>query len=56
MEKQKNKNSFTDAPQATHLAVDLIHLLEENTLDNQVVIDALDIVLKDFKNKQARST
>lgn len=52
MDEQKNKNSPADAPQAVHLAVDLIQLLEENQIDNQMAVDALEIVLKDFKNKQ----
>ncbi|MFT7052915.1 MAG: hypothetical protein ACJAU1_000465 [Psychromonas sp.] len=40
-------------PQSVQLAVDLIQLLEENKIDKQVILDALEIVLKDFKNKQA---
>ncbi|WP_372880702.1 YbaM family protein [Psychromonas sp.] len=52
MDKQKNNNSLADAPQAVHLAVDLIQLLEENKIDNQLAVDALEIVLQDFKNKQ----
>lgn len=54
MDKPENKNMQVDMPQAIHLAVDLIQLLEENTLDNEVVIEALDIALKDFKNKKIR--
>jgi len=52
MNSQKNNNPLTGAPQSIQLAVDLIQLLEENQIDNQVVLDALEIVLKDFKNKQ----
>lgn len=50
---KKDNPLLANAPQAVQLAVDLIQLLEENQIDKQVVLDALEIVLKDFKNKQA---
>lgn len=34
------------------LAVDLIQILEENNLENDTVIAALKITLKDFERKQ----
>jgi len=40
------------APKHIQLAVDLIDLLETNNIDTEVVIQALEIVLKDFKQKQ----
>jgi len=48
----KDNSLLANAPQSVQLAVDLIQLLEENQIDKQVVVDALEIVLKDFKNKQ----
>lgn len=53
MKMKKDNPLLANAPQAVQLAVDLIQLLEENQIDKQVVLDALEIVLKDFKNKQA---
>lgn len=54
-ENQLNKphiSTLNDAPKSIQLAVDLIQLLEENDIDNQVAIDALEIVLNDFKQKE----
>lgn len=48
----KDNPLLAKAPKSVQLAVDLIQLLEENQIDKQVVVDALEIVLKDFKNKQ----
>ena len=54
MNKQKsNKESLADAPQSIKLAVDLIQLLEENKIKTDIALQALDIVVKDFKKKQA---
>lgn len=54
MSKQKNSSvSLADAPKTIQLAVDLIQLLEENRIETEVAIDALQIVLNDFKQKQA---
>ncbi len=50
---QESSLSLADAPQEIQLAVDLIQLLEENQIDTQLAIDALEIVLNDFKQKQA---
>ncbi|MFT6985936.1 MAG: hypothetical protein ACJAT7_001757 [Psychromonas sp.] len=56
MSKQKNnRSSLSDAPKALQIAVDLIQLLEENQIETSVAIEALDIVLKDFKTKQKLS-
>jgi hypothetical protein len=53
MNKKNNKNvSLVDAPQSIQLAVDLIELLEENKIEVEVAIDALQIVINDFKKKQ----
>jgi len=49
----KDNSLLANAPQAVQLAVDLIQLLEENQIDKQVALDALEIVLKDFKDKEA---
>lgn len=53
MSKQQNSNvSLQNAPKAVQLAVDLIQLLEENNIDTEIAVDALQIVLNDFKKKQ----
>lgn len=41
------------APDHVKLAVDLIELLESNDIEPQVAVDALTIVLRDFKGKIA---
>lgn len=46
--------SLENAPAHIKLAIDLIALLEDNQIDNQVAIDALTLVLKDCKAKQAQ--
>jgi hypothetical protein len=43
--------SLENAPKHIQLAVDLIDLLETNNIDTEVAIQALEIVLKDFKQK-----
>jgi hypothetical protein len=50
---KKNNPPLADALESVQLAVDLIQLLEGNEIDKQVAVDALEIVLKDFKNKQS---
>ena len=52
-EGKKNNPPLADALQSVQLAVDLIQLLEENEIDKKMAVDALEIVLKDFKNKPA---
>ena len=53
MSEQKNNNlSLADAPKSVQLAVDLIQLLEENQIKTELAIEALQIVLNDFKKKQ----
>lgn len=47
--------SLLNAPQHIQLAVDLIQLLEENQVDNEVVLKALEIVKQDYLHKQAAS-
>lgn len=44
-------HSLADAPPAVQLAVDLIELLEQNKIDNNTAIEALEIILNDFKKK-----
>lgn len=54
MSEQKNsKVSLADAPKSVQLAVDLIQLLEEHQIKTEVAIEALEIVLNDFKKKQS---
>ena len=45
------KDSLENAPEPIKLAVDLIELLEENKIQPKIVIEALEIVLTDFKKK-----
>ncbi len=45
-------NGLETAPNEIKLAVDLIQLLEENELPLETTIQALEIVLADFKNKR----
>jgi hypothetical protein len=52
MDTTKDNSLLANAPKSVQLAVDLIQLLEVNKIDNQVVLEALEIVLKDFRNKQ----
>ncbi|MGB9096517.1 pleiotropic regulatory protein RsmS [Erwinia sp.] len=46
--------SLENAPEEVKLAVDLIMLLEENSLSPQTVLAALAIVQKDFEAKIAK--
>jgi len=48
----KQKNSLSDAPISVQLAVDLIQLLEENQIETEIAIAALQIAIDDFKNKR----
>lgn len=48
----EQKNSLSDAPESVQIAVDLIQLLEENQIETDVAIQALQIVLNDYKKKQ----
>lgn len=48
----KQATSLKNAPQSVQIAVDLIQLLEENKIENNIVIEALEIVLADFKRKR----
>ena len=50
-----NKQTLNDAPKAIQLAVDLIQLLEENGVDDHIAIEALEIVIADFKRKVANA-
>lgn len=43
--------SLDNAPAEIKLAVDLICLLEDNNIDPQIVLSALDIVRHDFEKK-----
>jgi len=45
-------SGLVSAPLEIKLAVDLIQLLEENNLPLEATIKALEITLRDFKNKQ----
>ncbi|MFO6421988.1 DUF2496 domain-containing protein [Motilimonas sp. KMU-193] len=44
--------SLANAPKHIQLAVDLIQILEENEIEIDTAIAALEIVLKDCKQKQ----
>ncbi len=44
-------NTLANAPKHVQLAVDLIMLLEQHELDAKTVLQALEIVQKDFKQK-----
>lgn len=46
--------SLEKAPEHIQLAVDLIELLETNNVGNQLAVDALEVVLEDFKSKLER--
>lgn len=53
MSEHKNNNvRLADAPKSVQLAIDLIQLLEENQIKTELAIEALQIVLNDFKKKQ----
>ena len=47
-------SALETAPNEIKLAVDLIQLLEENELPLETTIQALEIVLNDFKNKRKK--
>lgn len=46
-----NKPDLDNAPEHIKLAIDLIMLLEQEELDSQVVLDALEVVKNDYKKK-----
>lgn len=50
----EEQHKLSDAPPAVQLAVDLIQLLEENKIDDKTAIEALQIVLNDFQQKQTK--
>lgn len=50
---QVKVTDLKSAPVHIKLAVDLIQLLEENNLELETTIQALEIVLTDFKNKRS---
>ncbi|WP_435234137.1 YbaM family protein [Psychromonas sp. PT13] len=53
MTKTNNQNEcLANASPSIKLAVDLIQLLEENQIETEVALEALEIVTKDFKRKQ----
>ncbi|OCH15543.1 hypothetical protein A6E05_12500 [Aliivibrio sp. 1S165] len=47
----ENNSPLDHAPDDIKLAVDLIYLLENNNVDKQTAISALEIVLNDYKKK-----
>jgi len=51
--KNEQNTGLATAPEEIKLAVDLIQLLEENELELETTIQALEIVLADFKNKRS---
>jgi hypothetical protein len=56
MNKSENMQlNLLDAPKAIQIAVDLIQLLEENQIETEVAIAALEVVLTDFKKKELKN-
>ena len=51
---QEPTTGIDKAPADIQLAVDLIQLLEENNIELETVISALEITLTDFKNKRTK--
>jgi len=51
---QESMTGIDKAPADIQLAVDLIQLLEENNIELETVISALEIALTDFKNKRTK--
>ena len=51
MQDEEKPSSLEQAPEHVKLAVDLIVLLEQNDINPQVAIDALDIVKQDCQRK-----
>jgi len=51
---QESITGIDKAPADIQLAVDLIQLLEENNIELETVISALEIALTDFKNKRTK--
>ncbi len=47
--------SLEKAPKHIKLAVDLIDILESNGIDPETAVQALEIVLKDFKKQQVEA-
>lgn len=47
--------SLENAPDEVKLAVDLIVLLEENQVETDTVLKALEIVKRDYEKKVAKS-
>lgn len=50
--KKETLTGLASAPLEIKLAVDLIQLLEENEIELEITIKALEIVLTDFKKKR----
>lgn len=51
-ESKSSSVSLADAPKSVQIAVDLIQLLEVNQIETEMAIEALEIVLNDFKRKK----
>jgi hypothetical protein len=51
VEQNANPSPLDNAPDEIKLAVDLIYLLENNDVEKETAIKALEIVLNDYKNK-----
>jgi len=46
-----SNSNLDNAPEHIKLAIDLIMLLEQEELESQIVLDALEVVKNDFKKK-----
>ena len=51
LEQGEESSPLDNAPDEIKLAVDLIYLLENNEVEKETAIKALEIVLNDYKNK-----
>lgn len=51
LEQGEESSPLDNAPDEIKLAVDLIYLLENNEVEKETAIKALEIVLNDYRNK-----
>ena len=51
LEQGEKTSPLNNAPDEIKLAVDLIYLLENNEVEKETAIKAIEIVLNDYKNK-----
>ncbi|MDN3651996.1 DUF2496 domain-containing protein [Thalassotalea ponticola] len=51
-----DQSMIDNAPDDVKLAIDIIQLLEQNNIDEQLAINALHIVLRDYQSKLAKQS